>query len=51
MGKSETKRDKMIGVWLTAEEHERLRLLAFEAKKPLAAYVRDAALASKKVRR
>lgn len=38
----------MIGVWLTEEEHEALRTMAFEAKKPIGAYVRDRVLGTKK---
>lgn len=37
----------MIGVKVTDEEYERIRLLAFEAHKSLGAFVRDLALAAK----
>jgi len=40
------RRERMIGVMVTEDEYERLRVLAFEARKPLSAYVRDAALAA-----
>ena len=42
------KREKMIGVKVTDEEYERIRRLAFEAKKSLGAYVRDHVLGTKK---
>ena len=35
------RREKMIGVKLTTEEYEAVRLLAFEAHKSLGAYIRD----------
>lgn len=38
----------MIGVYVTAEEYEQLRVQAFEAKKPVATYVRDRVLTTKK---
>lgn len=47
-GTNGRRRGKMIGVWLTEEEHELLRTLAFEAKKPIGAYVRDRVLSTKK---
>lgn len=42
------RRDKMIGVKVSAEEYERIRVLAFEARKSLGAFIRDLVLASKK---
>jgi len=45
------RRERMIGVMVTEDEYERLRVHAFEARKPLAAYVREAALAATSKRR
>ena len=47
MRNAEAKREKMIGVWLSAEEYERVRVLAFTAKKAVGTYVRDVVLARK----
>lgn len=47
MKKERERRDKMIGVKVTAAEYERLRLAAFEARKSVSTYVRDAALTTK----
>ena len=44
------RRDRMIGVKVSEEEHEQLRRLAFEARKSVAAYVRDRALDVKPTR-
>jgi hypothetical protein len=38
---ADQKRDRMIGVLVNDEEYERIRTLAFEARKSLGAYVRD----------
>jgi hypothetical protein len=40
-------REKMIGVKVTDDEYERIRRLAFEARKSLGAYVRDLVLGTK----
>lgn len=37
----------MIGVKVTDEEYERIRLLAFEAHKSLGAFIRDVVLSKK----
>ncbi len=38
------RRERMIGVAVTEDEYERLRAHAFDARKSVAAYVREAAL-------
>lgn len=38
---SDERRDRMIGVKVTEEEYERVRVLAFEARKSMGGYVRD----------
>jgi hypothetical protein len=48
MKSAQERRDKMIGVKVSDEEYERVRVAAFEARKSLAAYVRDAVLRSLK---
>lgn len=42
--KAKTRRERMIGVKVSDDEYEVLRRLAFDARKSVAAYVRDRAL-------
>ena len=41
------KRNKMVGIHFTDDEYERVRQLAFAARKSVAAFVRDLVLAMK----
>lgn len=41
------RRERMIGVKVTDEEHERIRVLAFEARKSIGAFIRDRVLGTK----
>jgi hypothetical protein len=42
------RRDRMIGVKVTDEEYERVRVMAFEARKSLGAFIRDRVLGTTK---
>ena len=47
--KSKTaKRERMIGVKVTEDEYETVRVLAFQARKSVGAYVRDRVLPKSK---
>jgi hypothetical protein len=48
--RNEERREKMIGVPVTDQEYERVRKLAFDAHKSLAAYVRDIVLSTPKTK-
>lgn len=45
--KAGERRERMIGVKVSEEEYERLRALAFEARKSIPALIRDRVLAAK----
>jgi hypothetical protein len=44
------RRERMIGVKVTDDEYEQIRVLAFEARKSLGAFLRDRALDSRKAK-
>jgi hypothetical protein len=44
MREQRERRERMIGVKVTAEEYERFRVLAFEARKSLGAFIRERVL-------
>ncbi len=49
--KAGERRDRMIGVHVSEEEYERLRALAFEARKSIPALIRDRMLGQAKTKK